>query len=187
MRPSLGASSKAGPCAGACPGRKRSGFSSDAKAAGHGFRLAEIVSPRGLFASDVAIPADRVPVFCNLLDQGAPLAIYTAAMLGRRDEVKRLLAANPGLARQRGAHGIPVLPHAAMSGDVELVSALHAAGATEGASSALVFAVSRRHPELVAWLLAHAAPDPAWRNFQGKTALDIARERGFAEIEAMLR
>ena len=92
-----------------------------------------------------------------------PLAIYTAAMLGRRDEVTRLLAADPGLAKARGAHGIPLLPHAAMSGDVALVSALHAAGATDGASSALVFAVARRHAALVSWLLAHAAPDLAWK------------------------
>jgi hypothetical protein len=83
-----------------------------------------------------------------LLAQGAPLAIYTAAMLGRRDDVTRLLAADPGLAKARGAHGIPLLPHAAMSGDVALVSALHAAGATDGASSALVFAVARRHVAL---------------------------------------
>jgi ankyrin repeat protein len=121
-----------------------------------------------------------------LLAQGAPLAIYTAAMLGRREEVTRLLAADPGLAKARGAHSIPLLPHAAMSGDVALVSALHAAGATDGASSALIFAVARRHADLVAWLLAHAAPDLAAKNFQGKTALDVARERGYAEIESLL-
>ncbi len=121
-----------------------------------------------------------------LLAQGAPLAIYTAAMLGRHDEVTRLLAADPGLAKAHGAHGIPLLPHAAMSGNVALVSALHAAGATDGASSALIFAVARGHVALVTWLLANAAPDLAWKNFQGKTALDIARERGFGEIEAVL-
>jgi hypothetical protein len=38
----------------------------------------------------------------------------------------------------------------------------------------------------VSWLLAHAAPDLAWKNYQGKTALDVARERGFSEIEALL-
>ncbi|MBK8836649.1 MAG: ankyrin repeat domain-containing protein [Anaerolineae bacterium] len=121
-----------------------------------------------------------------LLAQGAPLAIYTAAMLGRRDDVTRLLAANPELAKVRGAHDIPLLPHAAMCGDVALVSALHAAGATDGASSALIFAVARRHADLAAWLLANAAPDLAWKNFQGKTALDIARDREFGEIEALL-
>jgi ankyrin repeat protein len=122
-----------------------------------------------------------------LLARGAPLAIYTAAMLGRRDEVARMLAADSELAKLRGAHGIPLLPHAAMSGDLALVSAVHAAGATEGASSALIFAVARRHAALVAWLLANAAPDRTWKNFQGKTALDIARERRFEEIEALLR
>ena len=121
-----------------------------------------------------------------LLAQGAPLAIYTAAMLGRRDAVDAMLAADPGLAKVCGAHGIPLLPHAAMCGDVALVSALHAAGATDGASSALIFAVARRHADLAAWLLANAAPDLAWKNFQGKTALDIARDREFGEIEALL-
>ena len=105
---------------------------------------------------------------------------------GTVTEVNEKLAADPGLAKARGAHGIPLLPHAAMSGDVALVSALHAAGATDGASSALVFAVARRHVALVSWLLAHTAPDLAWKNYQGKTALDVARERGFSEIEVLL-
>lgn len=121
-----------------------------------------------------------------LLSRGAPLAIYTAAMLGRRDEVRAILAADPGSARRFGAHFIPVLPHAAFSGDLDIVKDLHARGATEGAAMALSFAVARNDLTLVAWLLAHAAPDLAWKNHQGKTVLDIARERGFGEIEEML-
>src|SRR5690606_10235622 len=44
-----------------------------------------------------------------LLAQGAPLDICTAAMLGRADDVRALLADDPGLYEATGAHNIPVL------------------------------------------------------------------------------
>lgn len=121
-----------------------------------------------------------------LLSRGAPLAIYTAAMLGRRAEVDALLAADPDCPRRPGAHGVPVLPHAAFSGDLALLKALYAAGATEGASMALSFAVAGGHADLAAWLLAHTDADPHWKNSQGKTALERARERGDAAMVALL-
>ena len=65
------------------------------------------------------------------------------AMLGRRDEVRAILAADPGSARRFSAHFIPVLPHAALSGDLDIVKDLYAGGATEGAAIALSFAVAR--------------------------------------------
>src|SRR6185369_9343473 len=54
-----------------------------------------------------------------LLTQGAPLEICTAAMLGRRDEVQRLLAEDPARIHARGAHAIPLLAHADLSGKAE--------------------------------------------------------------------
>lgn len=121
-----------------------------------------------------------------LLQQGAPLDICTAAMLGRLEDVRAMLEADPRLAHSHGAHRIPLLPHAAHSGSVELTRLLFEAGATEGSSMALVHAVQRGHYRLASWLLEHAQPDLGWKNFQGKTARDLALERGDGELVALL-
>jgi hypothetical protein len=122
-----------------------------------------------------------------LLDQGAPLAIYTAAMLGRADDLERMLADEPGQIRALGAHGIPLIPHAVFSGDVALVQRLFARGAAEGMSLALSNAVGRGDLDMTRWIVTHGRPDAAWKNFQGKTALDVARERGLTDIAQILR
>jgi ankyrin repeat protein len=122
-----------------------------------------------------------------LLEQGAPMAIYTAAMLGRKDAVEGFLRDDPDQINALGAHKIPLLPHAAFSGNVELVQFLHDRGARTGVSMALSNAVGHRHTEVVRWILAHGNPTLDWKNYEGKTALDIAAERGDEEILQMLR
>lgn len=122
-----------------------------------------------------------------LLAQGAPLELCTAAMLGRRADVERLLAAHPDGASAVGAHGIPLLAHAALSGDAELVADLWARGARAGASMALHHAARLGHAGLVRWLLDHADPDLGWRDFQGKTALESAMGRGDDAMATLLR
>src|SRR6476659_10012492 len=57
------------------------------------------------------------PIAEFLLSAGAPLTVCTAAMLGMRDDVERFIDEDPSLANARGAHGIPIMFHAAMSGD----------------------------------------------------------------------
>lgn len=138
-------------------------------------------------AIQAAAHVGSVTVAEYLLSQGAPLEICTAAMLGRRQEIERMLAAEPSLTRAKGAHGIPLLTHAALSGDTGVVQMLFERGAREGASAALSNAVGKGHREVVRWLLERASPDLGWKNFQGKTALAIAEERGHEEIAHMLR
>ena len=121
-----------------------------------------------------------------LLSHGAPIDICTAAMLGHRRPVEYLLEEDPALIHARGAHGISVLAHAAWSGDVALVAALVARGARDGMDQALSHAVSRGYLDLAAWLLEHGRADPHWKNYQGKTALMIARERQDAEMADLL-
>jgi ankyrin repeat protein len=86
-----------------------------------------------------------------------------------------------------GAHGIPLLTHAALSGDLALVQWLCAHGARAGMSAALHNAVSLGNAELVGWLLQDGDPDLSWKNFEGKTALTIASERGRETIAQLLR
>lgn len=52
-----------------------------------------------------------------LLDNGARLDLFAAAMLGKLELVRAALAAHPGAVRTPGPHGIPLLAHAKMGGD----------------------------------------------------------------------
>lgn len=138
-------------------------------------------------AVQAAAHVGSAPTAEFLLAQGAPLAIPTAAMLGRRAEVDRLLAEDPARLAERGAHGIPLLAHAAFSGDAALVADLYARGAREGAALALSNAAASGHLEVVRWLADHAAPDLAWKNWQDKTPLTVAAEAGHAAVAEFLR
>src|SRR5262245_5629872 len=52
-----------------------------------------------------------------LLEHGARMDVFAAAMLGQLDVVKAAIAANPHALRATGAHGIPLLAHAKMGGE----------------------------------------------------------------------
>ena len=127
------------------------------------------------------------PIAEYLLAQGAPLDICTAAMLGRRKDVQAFLQENASSSQAHGAHGISLLTHAAISGDVELVEELYRDGASSGATMALNLAVDIGHFEVARWLLENAQPDLEWKNFRGKTALELAIESGNQAIEELLR
>ncbi len=122
-----------------------------------------------------------------LLERGAPLEICTAAMLGRRDEVERRISDRSDSINSKGAHGIPLLPHAAWSGDLELVQFLFRNGAKTGSSSALHNAVTRGYYHMVVWLVENASPDLNSNNFQGKSPLSVAIERKHETIAQFLR
>jgi hypothetical protein len=51
-----------------------------------------------------------------LLEKGARIDIFAAAMLGHLDTVKSLLAARPNLIDAKGPHGIPLIVHAKQGG-----------------------------------------------------------------------
>lgn len=129
----------------------------------------------------------NVPIAEYLLSKGAPLAIYTAAMLGRTADVKRLLNEDPANAKLDGAHGIPLMSHVALSGNTEIAELVLAAGANTGLSFALHAAVSREHINMVKWLLEHGAIDFTVKDFQGNTPLAYAVEHGLDEIAQLLR
>lgn len=52
-----------------------------------------------------------------LLEHGARLDLFAAAMLGKLDIVKAALAAYPDAIRIPGPHGIPLIAHAQAGGD----------------------------------------------------------------------
>src|SRR2546422_2828103 len=127
------------------------------------------------------------PVAAYMLEKGAPLEICTAAMLGRKEEVEKRIREDPNNINSTGAHGIPLLPYAAWSGDLELVQYLFRKGAKTGSSSALHNAVTRGYYHLVVWLVENASPDLNSNNFQGKSPLSVAIERKHETIAQLLR
>ena len=138
-------------------------------------------------AIQAAAQVGSVPVANYLLKEGAPLEICTAAMLGHKDDVENRIRDNPKNINSTGAHGIPLLTHAAWSGDLELVQYLFRNGAKTGSSSALHNAVTRGYYDLVVWLVENSSPDLNAKNFQGKTPLSVAIERKHETIAQLLR
>lgn len=122
-----------------------------------------------------------------LLAQGAPLEIGVAAMLGLKDAVAGFLAGDPALANARPVHGITVLFHAALSGDIEIADLLLRHGCKGDFNHALHAAVSKGHRDMTRWLLQHGVTDVNTLNFQQQTPLKQALERGYIEIAGLLQ
>ncbi len=120
-----------------------------------------------------------------LLDHGAPMTIYAAAMLGREELVAEFLHETPSLARTPGVHGFSVMYHAALSGKVEIAELLLAQGGDEGKDAALHGAISGNHRAMATWLLEHGANVNSL-NFEHKTPLQVARESGRDDLAGIL-
>lgn len=125
-----------------------------------------------------------------LLQQGAPLDICTAAMLGYEDEVASMLAENPILSQASGAHDIPVMYYPAISGNISIAERLLAAGADvnagEGGNTPLHGAAGFGHAEMARWLLEHDA-NPFAVDFNGKTPVELAQANGHTVVTELLR
>lgn len=125
-----------------------------------------------------------------LLAAGAPLDICAAAMLGREEDVTAFLDAEPDLVHVTGAHFIPLLFHAAIGGNLRIVSLLVERGADvnagEGMNSALHGAAGFGYVEIARYLLDQGA-DFSALDHEGRTPLDVAEATENDDIAAMLR
>lgn len=52
-----------------------------------------------------------------LIENGARVNLFVAAMLGQLEVVKAIIEANPAALESKGAHGIPLMRHALMGGE----------------------------------------------------------------------
>ena len=129
----------------------------------------------------------NVPIAEFLLSKGAPLEICTLAILGRVDDLRERLDLDPENVNAVGAHGIPLLPHAVWSGDVDLVRLVYERGAMAGANLALNNAIAKGNLEVVEWLLANAKPDVNAKNYRGKSPLAVARELNDQRVVELLK
>src|SRR5262249_38835705 len=121
------------------------------------------------------------------LAQGVSPTICVMAMLGRIDAVRAMLAQDPALANARGAHGITVMFHTAMSGEIPIAELLKAAGCNEGFSYALHGAIAFGHDKMVAWLLDNGATNINAPDYENKTPLERATERNQPAIIELLK
>jgi hypothetical protein len=129
-------------------------------------------------------------VALHLLDAGARIDAFCAAMLGEADFVKALLRFNPSAATARGPHGYTLLYHVGYTGDVDLAKAVSTHVADHRArhfNQSLQSAVARSHTDLVAWLLSNGVDDPNTQYFNHKTPLDVATDNQNDEIARLLR
>lgn len=128
------------------------------------------------------------------LEQGAPLSLPTAVSLGDLEAIERLLAWEPRLVHERGAHDFPLLHFVALGGGGPAVAErLVAHGATLDQESqgvtALHLCARTDDVELARWLIERGcALDPVghkWRR-AGETPLALARREGRARVIALL-
>ncbi len=130
---------------------------------------------------EAAAQTGRVDIVDYLLAAGAALDICTAAMLGQQEQVAAFLQKDPRQSQARGAHGLPVMYFPAIRGHQAIADLLLEYGADinagAGGNTALHGAVMFGQGEMARWLLEHGA-DPSLMDYNGKTALELARENG---------
>ena len=124
-----------------------------------------------------------------LLEKGARIDAYCAAMLGERDVVAALVAADPRVVNARGPHGYCLLYHAAISGDVRTAELLdpHISARTRDFNQSLSAAVRDGNLEMTDWLLRNGVTDPNQEDALGKRPLTTAVEKQFADVAELLR
>ncbi len=124
-----------------------------------------------------------------LLSQGARIDCFCAAMLGERDVVLALLAANPAVATCRGPHGYTMLYHTAISGDSIIADALKNLLPVQAKdyNQALSAAARDGHLPMTKWLFENGATNPNFPDGLGKTPLSVALERGYKDVAEEIR
>ncbi len=123
-----------------------------------------------------------------LLEAGARPDLFCAAMMGEREVVVSTIRFAPQASNARGPHGLTLLYHLGYSGDVRLAETVspHLAERSRHCNQALRSATLLGHAAFVAWLLENGVNNPNLKAF-GKTALDVAVEKGFDDIAGLLR
>lgn len=125
-----------------------------------------------------------------LLAQGAPLDICTAAMLGQTDHVRAFLESDPDLCRATGAHGIPVLYHAAIRGHIGVAELLLTYGTDvnqgEGGNTALHGVARFGQVEMVKSLVEHGAHLQAL-DYERNTPMQVALAANQSAVAEVLR
>lgn len=124
-----------------------------------------------------------------LLSQGARIDAFSAAMLGARDALGGLIAADPATATTKGPHGYTLLYHAAISGDTAMADFIkpHLAPDARDYTQALSAAIRDGHLAMTKWLFANGPVNPNTRDALDRRPLAVALAKGHTEIADELR
>jgi cytohesin len=153
-------------------------------------QVAACVPQAGMFGYELPANANELPSVKFLLECGAFLDIFAAALLGECKRVIALLEAEPALVNHRTADGLTPLHLAAANGQKHIVECLLEREASIDAKSArgdtpLLLAVQRGHQQIAAFLLDQGADIHAKGNINN-TSLHIAALRGDIELVELL-
>lgn len=136
-------------------------------------------------AIEAATQMGDKPIIELLIGRGAPVDFFTACVLGRMDEVKAELEADPSRVNARGVHDLPALYFAAIGGDLEIAKRLLEGGAdvnTKAESAAPIHgAVMGGNAAMVRLLLGHGA-DPSLPDYKGRGARQLAEDLGRRDL-----
>lgn len=160
--------------------------------------LVELGAPVDIFEASVLGKVDRIREIVegnpDRVSEYAPdgfTPVALAAFFGQLPAVKALIAAGADVTAA-AKNGLKVQAlHAAVAGkNLEIVTVVLAAGADSNAQQQAGFrpiheAGANANRKLAELLLAHGA-DPSLPNDEGKSAIDLARERGHEEFATWL-
>jgi len=126
-----------------------------------------------------------------LYAQDAQPDVFQAIAAGNVKRATELLDANPELSRSRSADGRTPLHYATAAGNMEMVTRLVTRGAELSAppESPLLAAIDLPDHETaygISQFLLMNASDPNARTLKGRSALEMARARGYTDIAEML-
>lgn len=123
----------------------------------------------------------------HLLDHGQTPTVFSAAMMGEQKIVEPIVRQNASAAKTPGVHGISLIYHVAISGNVELAELVQSAADAPGKDDALHPAVKFGHLDMVTWLIDNGAQDLSRQNFQKQTPLQVAQDLGLEDIARLLQ
>jgi hypothetical protein len=124
-----------------------------------------------------------------LLEKGARIDAFSAAMLGEKDVIAAMVAADPGVVNARGPHGYCLLYHAAISGETRIAELAnpHIKARARDFNQSLSAAVRDGNLEMTTWLLKEGVTDPNQEDALGKTPLTMALEKNYRDVAEVLR
>ena len=124
-----------------------------------------------------------------LLEKGARIDAFCAAMLGEKAVIAALVAADKAVVNARGPHGYCLLYHAAISGDTEIAEILnsHITMRARDFNQSLSAAVRDGNLEMTKWLLKEGVTDPNLEDALGRRPLSTALQNNFQEVADALR
>jgi ankyrin repeat protein len=141
-------------------------------------------------AIQAATQTGNLEIMRYLIEKGAPVDIFTAAVLGQKDEVAQMLEQDRSLAASPGVHGIPSMYFPILLGHTEIAEMFLKSGADinagRGGNTPLHAAATTGQLEAARWLLNQGA-DPNPLDYNQRTPTKVAVESGHEDVAELIR